>query len=151
MPFTALKLIPNKWPGNQQVLVVRRLMPFTALKLRHYIVLLKYIYSCAPPNAVYGIETSTGCVFPIRASSVVRRLMPFTALKRDKFLRESSFSKVVRRLMPFTASKNNTFICKKYAIAVISVAYFLLPRIRHLMHQPNLTWILTYQSICFLL
>ena len=38
--------------------------------------------SCAPPNAVYGIETVG--VFDIVISSeknVVRRLMPFTALK----------------------------------------------------------------------
>ena len=38
-------------------MVVRRLMPFTALKLDLLASRLDHLVSCAPPNAVYGIET----------------------------------------------------------------------------------------------
>ena len=62
--------------------VVRRLMPFTALKLVYLFCHIIKINCCAPPNAVYGIETcNTGYgVFTLQLT-VVRRLMPFAALK----------------------------------------------------------------------
>ena len=58
MPFTALKhcvLRTLFFPYE----VVRRLMPFTALKpLTGKCDFAFLISSCAPPNAVYGIETT---------------------------------------------------------------------------------------------
>ena len=87
--------------------VVRRLMPFTALKhlyrtkppfgwngcappnavygietIHTVVNLLKIFGSCAPPNAVYGIETPFRRTPHLYRIPVVRRLMPFTALKR---------------------------------------------------------------------
>ena len=58
-------------------------MPFTALKPQPELAETDEIQSsCAPPNAVYGIETSeTYVVIRFNPYNVVRRLMPFTALK----------------------------------------------------------------------
>ena len=68
MPFTALK--HDYWLvacDSQDLLldVVRRLMPFTALKLVNSDVQPQSRNaSCAPPNAVYGIETidASNCI-----------------------------------------------------------------------------------------
>ena len=60
MPFTALK----PWfllRLNLASEVVRRLMPFTALKPRVLACAthdMLDVLGCAPPNAVYGIETT---------------------------------------------------------------------------------------------
>ena len=60
---------------------MRRLMPFTALKHLIPVPLKIDNRGCAPPNAVYGIETrGDGAECPPKR--VVRRLMPFTALKQ---------------------------------------------------------------------
>ena len=82
MPFTALK----PFTAVELVLitafaVVRRLMPFTALKLPNKLQDLFCCGGCAPPNAVYGIETRYRRYEKDYFFSVVRRLMPFTALK----------------------------------------------------------------------
>ena len=62
--------------------VVRRLMPFTALKLTGQDEAIRgAFYSCASPNAVYGIETVMLRELSWGDGPVVRRLMPFTALK----------------------------------------------------------------------
>ena len=60
MPFTALKLRAALFAkASSSVRVVRRLMPFTALKLYRTFMIINILYfvCCAPPNAVYGIET----------------------------------------------------------------------------------------------
>ena len=59
MPFTALKLSKVRGNPSSPIRVVRRLMPFTALKPQPELAETDEIQSsCAPPNAVYGIETS---------------------------------------------------------------------------------------------
>ena len=74
---------------------------------KHEIFYYLIICSCAPPNAVYGIETFVELCRSRRLQKiVVRRLMPFTALKHFFALEACQLSEiVVRRLMPFTASK----------------------------------------------
>ena len=86
MPFTALKHANNSLSSVFTDEVVRRLMLFTALKLNCQVGYINETScSCAPPNAVYGIETvHLRCWLPRHESKVVRRLMPFTALKRHK-------------------------------------------------------------------
>ena len=56
MPFTALKRPPTLTYVSESE-VVRRLMPFTALKRMLFLYCIYYYTGCAPPNAVYGIET----------------------------------------------------------------------------------------------
>ena len=109
MPFTALKLYQEYQLIKKYLLqVVRRLMPFTALKPFHGGFLFIVRDRCAPPNAVYGIETiqfmRSGVIGSMNC--VVRRLMPFTALKHPvaKNFVELLLC-VVRRLMLFTALK----------------------------------------------
>ena len=86
--------------------VVRRLMPFTALKLKTARMWFLHVLGCAPPNAVYGIETFSATREEIQCYTVVRRLMLFTALKRSSAeLLYRLHELVVRRLMPFTALK----------------------------------------------
>ena len=60
MPFTALKLSVEKSNLVIFIPVVRRLMPFTALKRLTANSPLFSRDGCAPPNAVYGIETLQG-------------------------------------------------------------------------------------------
>ena len=57
MPFTALKRCVGVSDITIEPLVVRRLMPFTALKQHPLCPHRRQLRSCAPPNAVYGIET----------------------------------------------------------------------------------------------
>ena len=90
---------------------MRRLMPFTALKLNLQLFAgdgHKASKCCAPPNAVYGIETSL--LFSIAASSIARCAPPNAVygIETGCLLIGNSNSiaiKVVRRLMPFTALK----------------------------------------------
>ena len=49
--------------------VVRRLMPFTALKLCNFKIILELVYfRCAPPNAVYGFQKNNILHVKIRNS-----------------------------------------------------------------------------------
>ena len=81
-------------------------MPFTALKPLVIPHILPEVEGCAPPNAVYGIETAGACDAEVAYCGVVRRLMPFTALKLSVPVKSNcKLYKVVRRLMPFTALK----------------------------------------------
>ena len=57
MPFTALKHLQHNNKETNKPPVVRRLMPFTALKPLVIPHILPEVEGCAPPNAVYGIET----------------------------------------------------------------------------------------------
>ena len=58
MPFTALKHLQHNNKETNKPPVVRRLMPFTALKLFWPKKVMDFSPNCcAPPNAVYGIET----------------------------------------------------------------------------------------------
>ena len=82
MPFTALKRLTANSPlfsrdGCAPPNAVYGIE--TAPSIHAHKELLQ---GCAPPNAVYGIET-TGlpCTCNTTESVVVRRLMPFTALK----------------------------------------------------------------------
>ena len=105
-------------------------MPFTALKPLEGGDYIHHPCGCAPPNAVYGIETIPRQQDLLHKLLVVRRLMPFTALKlticlfykawltscappnavygietRSTTFQQQDGNRVVRRLMPFTALK----------------------------------------------
>ena len=128
MPFTALKRPCLLLFYKKSMHVVRRLMPFTALK--HHALQQREVEfpgSCAPPNAVYGIETSSSAMTDTSIYDVVRRLMPFTALKLEASPTASSvIIIVVRRLMPFTALKLHKCQCV-WAVMFKKVVRRLMP------------------------
>ena len=88
MPFTALKLVMNTFKPSSAMAGCAPPNAVYGIETPSaaYLFIMEAC-RCAPPNAVYGIETmiSKTIFSHLWSGAVVRRLMPFTALKPTAF------------------------------------------------------------------